>query len=124
MPISMKGFYSRGRLLFPKITTSLIRGLRGPRSHYYSRTYYPIKNYRGLSPIYRGKQWAYVHFIRGAANHPVIYLRPTFGLQEFSHRHIICNNTTFDLPSDYRKISQFRIISIHANYGLPAENSR
>ena len=32
---------------------------------------YPIKNYRGLSPNYRRKRWAYVHFIRGAANHPI-----------------------------------------------------
>ena len=36
--------------------------------------YYPIKNYRGLSPNYRGERWAYVHLIRGAANHPIIYL--------------------------------------------------
>ena len=36
---------------------------------------YPIKNYRGLSPNYRGKRWVYVHFIRGAANPPIIYLR-------------------------------------------------
>ena len=35
---------------------------------------YPIKNYRGLSPNYRGERWAYVHLIRGAANHPIIYL--------------------------------------------------
>ena len=35
---------------------------------------YPIKNYRGLSPDYRGKRWAYVLFIRGAANPPIIYL--------------------------------------------------
>ena len=35
---------------------------------------YPIKNYRRLSPNYRGKRWAYVLFIRGAANPPVIYL--------------------------------------------------
>ena len=33
---------------------------------------YPIKNYRGLSPNNRGKRWAYVPFIRGAANHPII----------------------------------------------------
>ena len=35
--------------------------------------YYPIKNYRGLSPNYREKRWAYVHFIGGAANYPIIY---------------------------------------------------
>ena len=34
---------------------------------------YPIKNYRGLSPNYRGEWWAYVHFIGGAANYPIIY---------------------------------------------------
>ena len=34
--------------------------------------YIPIKNYRVLSPNYRGKWWAYVHLIRGAANHPII----------------------------------------------------
>ena len=34
---------------------------------------YPIKNYRGLSPNYRGQRWAYVHFIGGAANYPIIY---------------------------------------------------
>ena len=33
--------------------------------------YYPIKNYRGLSPNYRGERWAYVHLMRGAA---IIYL--------------------------------------------------
>ena len=32
---------------------------------------YPIKNYRGISPNYRGKRWAYVHLIRGSANHPI-----------------------------------------------------
>ena len=36
-------------------------------------TYYPIKNYRGLGPNYRGKRWAYVHFKGGAADHPIIY---------------------------------------------------
>ena len=40
----------------------------------------PIKNYRGLSPNYRGQRWAYVHFIGGAANYPIIYPYPTFGL--------------------------------------------
>ena len=34
--------------------------------------WYPIKNYRGLNPNYMGKRWAYVHFIRGAANYPII----------------------------------------------------
>ena len=34
---------------------------------------YPIKNYRGLSPNYRGQRWAYVHFIGGAAIYPIIY---------------------------------------------------
>ena len=34
--------------------------------------YYPIKNYGGLSPNYRGKRWAYVNLIRGAANHSII----------------------------------------------------
>ena len=34
---------------------------------------YPIKNYRRLSPGDRGKRWAYVLFIRGAANYPIIY---------------------------------------------------
>ena len=43
-------------------------------------TLYPIKNYRGLSPNNRRKRRAYVHLIRGAANYPIIYLRPTFGL--------------------------------------------
>ena len=42
--------------------------------------YYPIKNYRGLSPNYREERWAHVCFIRGAANHPIIYLRSTFDL--------------------------------------------
>ena len=40
-------------------------------SNYYQQ--YPIKNYRGLSPTYRGKRWAYVHFIGDAANYPIIY---------------------------------------------------
>ena len=35
--------------------------------------FYPIKNYRGLSPNYRGQRWAFVHFIGGAANYPIIY---------------------------------------------------
>ena len=34
---------------------------------------YPIKIYRGLSSNYRGQRWAYVHFIGGAANYPIIY---------------------------------------------------
>ena len=34
---------------------------------------YPIKNYRGLSLNNRGERWAYVHFIVGAANYPIIY---------------------------------------------------
>ena len=33
---------------------------------------YPIKNYRGLSPSYSEKRWAYVHLIRGAAHYPII----------------------------------------------------
>ena len=41
---------------------------------------YPMKNYRGLSPNYRGKRWAYVHRIKRTANPPIIYLQPTFGL--------------------------------------------
>ena len=45
---------------------------RSKRS-YIATIYYPIKNYRGLSPNYRGKRWAYVHFIGGAANYPIIY---------------------------------------------------
>ena len=82
--------------------------------------HYPIKNYRGLSPHDRGKRWAYVHLIRGATNHPISHLRPTFGLQEFSHC-LITSNNTIGLPSDCREISHLRIISIHTNYGLPAE---
>ena len=39
------------------------------------RARYPIKNYRGLSPHYREKRWAYVYLIRGAANPSIIYLR-------------------------------------------------
>ena len=34
--------------------------------------YYTMKNYRGLSPNYRGKRWAYVHLIEGSANYPII----------------------------------------------------
>ena len=45
-----------------------------------STQFYPIKNYRGLSPNYRGERWAYVHFLGGAANYPIIYPLPTFGL--------------------------------------------
>ena len=33
---------------------------------------YPIKNYRGLSPNYRGRRWAHVHLIKGSANHSII----------------------------------------------------
>ena len=54
-------------------------------------------------------------YIREAANHPIIYLWSTFDLQEFFHRHVTSNNTTFGLPSDYRKISHLRTISIHTN---------
>ena len=46
----------------------------------YDELYYPIKNYRGLSPNYRGERWAYVHFIGGAANYPIIYPEPPLGL--------------------------------------------
>ena len=49
--------------------------------------YYPIKNYRGLSPNYRGERWAYVDFIGESAKHPVNYLRPTFGLH---HKACMC----------------------------------
>ena len=34
--------------------------------------HYPIKNYRGPSPNYRGERWAQVHLIRGLANQPII----------------------------------------------------
>ena len=39
---------------------------------------YSIKNYRGLSPNYRGKRWAYIHHIRGSGsvNHPIILHYP------------------------------------------------
>ena len=33
----------------------------------------PSKNYRWLSPNYREKRWAYVHFIGCAANYSIIY---------------------------------------------------
>ena len=39
-----------------------------------------IKNYRELSPPYRGERWAYVYLIGGAAKPSIICLRPTFGL--------------------------------------------
>ena len=42
--------------------------------------HYPIKNYRGLSPNYRGERWAYVHLIREAANLLITYLWPAFCL--------------------------------------------
>ena len=31
--------------------------------------FYPIKNYQGA----KSERWAYVHFIGGAANYPIIY---------------------------------------------------
>ena len=56
----------------------------------------PNQELRGLSPNYRGERWAYVHRIRGAANHPIIYLRPTFGLP-----HEACNSVYLRiLPSE------------------------
>ena len=44
-----------------------LQSVHGILGHF---TYYPIKNYRWLSPNYRAKRWAYVHLIRGLANHP------------------------------------------------------
>ena len=81
------------------------------------------KKLSGVKSALQEKRWAYVHLIRGAANHPIICLQPTFGLQQFFHRHITSNNITFGLPSDYRKLSHLQIISIHTKYGLPAEKS-
>ena len=47
---------------------------------------HPIKNYRGLSQNYRGKRWAYVHLIRGAASYPIIYLRTNFCLHHEAYK--------------------------------------
>ena len=80
----------------------------------------------GTKSELQGKRWAYVTLItliRVTANSPKTNLRPTFGLQEFSHHHIRSNNTTFGLPSNYREISHLRIIWIYSNYSLPSEKS-
>ena len=47
--------------------------LHAPCQQHVYRICYPIKNYRRLSPNYRGERWAYVHFIGGAANYSIIY---------------------------------------------------
>ena len=83
----------------------------------------PNQELSGAKSALQEETVAYVHHMRVAANHPIIYLRPTFGLQNFFHRHITSNSTTFGLPSGYREIPHLRIISIHTNYGLPAEKS-
>ena len=56
------------------------------RAVFSSQQFNPIKNYRGLSPNYREERWAYVHLMRGAANHPIIYLRSTFGLHHEANK--------------------------------------
>ena len=83
----------------------------------------PNQELSGAKSSLQGETVGVCSFYKRGANHPIIYLRPTFGLQQFFHCLITSNNTTFGLPSYYMEIPQLRIISIHTNYGLPATKS-
>ena len=77
----------------------------------------PIKKYHKLSPNYKGKRWAYVHLIRGATNHPIIYTLAGFGLHhevcKCAHLRILKSEAPTNKFYFHRKNSHFvRHISI------------
>ena len=75
----------------------------------------PNQELSGLSSNYRGERWAYVPFIGGSANHPIINLRPSFGLHHEACKCVYLRSLISEEPKN-KKYEE--LMHIEANYTI------